>query len=114
MTNILKIVEEVPTFIKRKHELEDVHKQIHKGSKEAVALLVSAMNNLQLTIDVRLRCAKDLIQFDMSMADQISKDTMNRLIAEIKVNPNGPARNLSIEDDEPQTPVLDFSTIREI
>ena len=114
MASILKLVEDVPSFIKKKHELEDVHKQIHKGSKEAVILLTSAMNNELLPIEMRLKCAKDLIQFDMSMADQISKDNMNRLIAEIKVNPNGPARSLSVADDGPQTPVLDFSTIREI
>lgn len=110
---IIKTLEDIPTFLKKKHELEDVHKQIHKGSKEAVSLITAVMNDILMPLEIRLKCAKDLLQFDMSMADQISKDNMNRLIAEIKVNPNSPAKNLSL-DDGPKTPVLDFSTIREI
>lgn len=111
--------EELPSFIKKKHELQKVLDSISKGSSAAVKLLLDTITDEKVDIKLRVQCAKDLLTFHTSIADQISKDQMNRLIAEIKIANKGVTPSLTVggkddDEDDSTTPVLDFTTIREV
>jgi hypothetical protein len=106
--------EEPITFLKKTHELQAMLKALDKGSKDAVELLVRTMNDEKQDLKIRLDCAKTVISSNASVAAQVSADSMSRLIAEIKVKPGGASKTLTLEDGKPKTPLLDFSTIREI
>jgi hypothetical protein len=110
---VIRTKQETPTFIKKKHELAGVLKRISEGSKKAVALLIDTVENDAVDLKLRVECAKSLITFETSITEQISKDNMNRLIAEIKLQPGGANPQLTTEEDETY-PVLDFHNVREV
>lgn len=103
---------EIPTFVKKKHELDKLLKSIEKVSPEAVKLLTDTMNNEKIELKVRIDCAKTIIELNKSLAQQISADEMARLIAEVKLG-SGTSKTLTLED-KPKAPALNFEDIREV
>lgn len=105
--------EELPSFIKKKHELDAVIKKLEAGSKEAAELLINIANDEKADLKLRKDCAVEILTTLAKMTEQRSKDQMNRMIAEIKIRPGGASKTLKLEEDK-QYPVLDFNTVREI
>lgn len=108
-------VVETTSFIKKKHELAGLLTAIEAGSKDAVALLVKTMNAEEeegVSLKVKLECANALIDLQVRIAAEISKDQLTRQVAEIK------AKGLlaSPGDGEPKRkpPITDFGTIQEV
>lgn len=97
------------TFIKRKHSLDALHKDLDHASKEAVEVLLDIM---QTTQDEKLKasCAEKLLKFKIDVATEIGTDQMQRLIAEIKFGGGQKQRNLTTDDDD--RPILDFDTVQ--
>ena len=111
MAEYVKVREvKLPSFIKKKHELDKLHKLVGRETEAAVKVLADAMNDPDEDKSVRRSCAKTLIELKVAIAESINRDSMQRLIAEIKIAPNG-AKNLEADDSRP---VLDFHTIKEI
>lgn len=104
---------EVPVFIKRKHELANLLKALEKGSVDAVDLIVSTMNSTSedVTLKMKFECAKSLLDLQIKVAAEISKDSLVRQIAEIKAK--GLSRPLELQEGR-TAPMIDFNTIQEI
>lgn len=101
-----------PSFIRKKHELDPLFKWLDKASKDAVDTLIDIMMKSE---DPKLRsdCADKILKFTLATADQVNKDKMQRLIAEIKIRlPLGGPKELEIETDK--YPVVDFHTVRTV
>ncbi len=104
---------EKPLFVKNKHELEGLLKQIAAGSGDAVDLLIKTMKrpDEEVSLKNKLECAKALIDFHKSIADQISKDQLTRQIAEIKAKGIVGMGSTAEKIEAPRT---DFLTIQEV
>ena len=118
MTNEVKVVE-VPMFVKRgKHELAGLLKQIEGASHEAVDLLINTMNEEdkeKVSLKQRLECAQTLIDLQVRISTEISRDQLTRQIAEFKTkNLSGSFKTPEAIEDKPKAPRLDFSKIREV
>lgn len=110
MSEYIKVKERPVTFIKKKHDLKELLKLVGKETEAAVRVLADAMNDEKEDKKVRRECAKTLIDLKISVAEAVDRSEMQRMIAEIKINPNA-AKSLEAEDDF-KRPVLDFNTIR--
>lgn len=107
-------LKEGPIFAKKKHELDDLLKQLNKVTPEAVELLVSTMNNEKVPMKERVKCADKLLGYKITVSEAINKDELNRTIAEIKVN--GLRRPLVPDGSagRPSAPRLDMNNIQEV
>lgn len=109
----IKVVDK-PLFIKKQHELTNLLAKVKKGTDGAVELLISTMNAKEedgVPLKMRLDCATALIDWEVKISDQISKDNLHRTIAEIKAK--GITQGGSTEDGQKQLPpTTDFSTIQ--
>lgn len=108
-------VVEKPVFVKDKHELAKLLKSLTAATPKAVELLVATMNNESeaVTTKMRLDCANALIELQIKVATEVSRDSLSRQIAEIKVN--GLSRPLE-QESEPKKlpPKRDFTTVQEV
>lgn len=116
MTKTITATEQ-PSFIKRKHELDLVYKQVESGSKEAIQLLIDTMNSTdeKVSLKIKLECADKLISYQVKIADIISKDQLVRQIADFKSKGNP----IVIEQGEGkpsqrQAPRLDLMNVQHV
>lgn len=109
---VIKTLEEpAPSFIKKKHELQGLIKLLEKGSKEAVEMLIATMQDDEADKRLRLSCAEKIINYHVSIQENINNDNMQRQVAQIKLG-GGFEKNLkTAETEKPKLPVLDFTTI---
>lgn len=101
-------------FVKKKHELADIAKQLDKVTPDAIDLMASSMvDDKNLTLKERLKLAEALVDLKIRITDQINKDELTRQIAEIKAT--GPKTPLVPEDTKkPGPPRLDMNTIQSV
>jgi GTPase Era involved in 16S rRNA processing len=114
MSSQITLVEK-PVFIKSKHELAKVMKALDKASNQAVDLIVNTMNstNSEVTPRMKLDCAKSLLELQLRVSAEISKDELLRQMAEIKVN--GLSRSLGEDTEQKKlAPKVDFLTIQNV
>ncbi len=108
---------ELPVFVKKKHELDKLLKQIERASPEAVELIVATMTNNDkesgISLKTKLECAKLLIEMQLKVASEISKDNLTRQIAEIKAK-GLPPPGLGVQDASRKAPALNFNDIQEV
>jgi hypothetical protein len=100
-------------FLKRKHELDDLLKQLDRVTPEAVDLLVDTMNNPKEAVKVRVACADKLLDYKIKVSEAINKDELTRQIAEIKASG---LKTPLVGDDvpKPAAPRLDMNNIQEV
>jgi len=100
-------------FVKRKHELDDLMKQLDKITPDAVDLIAETMNNTTTDTKTRLRCAETLIEYKIRVADQIDKSQLTRQIAEVKaLGINTPL--VHDQSGKPAAPRLDMHNIQSV
>ena len=102
-------------FVKKKHELADMAKQLDKVTPDAIELMASKMlDEENVPLKDRLKLAEALVDLKIRITDQINKDEMTRQIAEIKAN--GISTPLVPGDPEkkPGAPRLDMNTIQSV
>lgn len=105
---------EQPLFVKKKHELAGLLKALENGSVDAVELIVETMNSKSddISLKTKLECAKSLLDMQIKVSAEISKDSLTRQIAEIK------AKGLSLPLGPEEVgkkrlpPTTDFGTIQ--
>ncbi len=116
MTNGVIATVEKPLFVKKTHELTPLLKRIQAGSAQAVELLIDTMNRPEAEVGIKLKvaCAEALIDMEVKISDQISKDQLTRQIAELKAK--GFSQPLEQLPGEPRRlpPKTDYSTIQEV
>ena len=107
-------VVEKPVFLKKKHELQKLLNSLERATPQAVDLIVETMNsdNEIITTKMKLECAKSLLELQIKVSTEISRDQLTRQIAEIKVN--GLSRPLEGNEPKKLPPKRDFTTIQEV
>jgi hypothetical protein len=100
-------------FVKKKHELADLMKQLDRITPDAIEELGNALTNDKLPLKDRLRIAEVVIDMKIRVADQISKDELTRQIAEIKATG---LKTPLVDNDTPKPsgPRLELGTIQSV
>jgi len=109
------VLREGQMFVKKKHELADLAKQLGRITPAAIDLMASKMEDEEnVPLKERLKLAEAIIDLQIRITDQINKDELNRLIAEMRAT--GPKTPLipGDEDKKPSAPRLDMHTIQEV
>lgn len=103
----------LPSFVRKKHDLDKLSKKLAKEVEAAVDALI---NILETTKDekVRLAAAKSLIEYNIDVSDKINKDEMQRLIAEVRLNPTGAAGRLEADSSGISRAVINFNEIQDV
>ena len=119
MTDKIKTKEvNIPSFIRKRHELDKLFKALQELSPKAIELLEGILEDVELPIKIRFEAAQTLLNKQIDTAKQINADEMQRLIAEYKFNRDGGRLkgigNGSTVDDDDDTPLLDFDNVRQI
>lgn len=117
VTLVVETQPDLPSFLDNKVDLKRLAREIGRASGRALEVLMALLNSTDER--VRLEAAKKLIEFQVSVAKEISNDQMQRLIAEIKLVRQPKQKLIPAgegEGGEAQTnkPVVDFHTIRTI
>lgn len=115
MTQVLQVKEvDIPTFLRKKHDLDPLLKEFTKAARDALEVLISISNDLTNEAKVRMQAADKILEHTGALSDQVNKDKLHRLVAEIKLRiPLGLPKTLEVEEED-NTPLVDFSTIRTI
>ncbi len=104
-----------PVFVKKKHELDDLLKRVQKGSVEAVDLIVATMADTEkVSLKTRLECAKLLLEIEIKVSAEISRDQLTRQIAELKANPPQLPPGSTGGHPVRKPPVKDFTNIQTV
>lgn len=112
MSEVMKAVE-VPVFVKKRHELATLLKQLEFGSQDAVELLIATVGNVEAGLKMQVECAKVLIDMQVKVSAEISRDQLVRQIAEIKAK--GLSTPLELEGGGKRLPPkLDLTTIQKV
>lgn len=117
MSSEIETVGNVPTFVKKKHELSKLQKMIEKGSERAVNLLIETIENEKTDLKIKIDCAKIIIDAQIKISAEVSKDSLTRQIADLKYKQMGTLhfpKGDSEEDQKPKPPKLDFMTVQVI
>lgn len=93
------------------HKLTKLQKKLSLATSSAVELLKKTMLNTEIDIELRIKCAKDLITFESNVTKQINDDQMAKIIIQMR---NDPSKAIILKDGKPTTPSLDFSNIKKI
>lgn len=104
-------LKEGKVFVKRKHELDDLLKQLDRVTPEAIDLLADTMQDIKQTIKVRIACADKLIDYKVKVSEAINADDLKRAVAEIKAT--GLNKTL-VPDNKSTAPRLDLHTIQKV
>jgi hypothetical protein len=110
-TNNEVLIAEDPSFVRDSIDLKALHSQLKKVSKQAIDVLVALLESKDEKN--RLQAAKMLLEFQITVAKELSADQMQRLIAEIKIAKNSQGQ-LTDEQSRANMPLVDFTNIREV
>lgn len=105
-----------PSFLNHSLELEDLFKDLGKASKSALKVLLEIMKDSK-DEGRRMQAALKVLELQVSVADKVSADQIQRLIAEYKFikAPQGiitPVPQVG-NGEGPQRVRVDFKTIKE-
>ena len=92
-------------------DLKKLQREVRKQSKSAIDALVSLLEESK-DENIKFRAASKLLDLEVEIAKTISQDSMQRLIAEIKLV-RGPKKLIDLGDDKSR-PLVDFTNIRSI
>lgn len=115
MSNTVEVAEK-PVFVKKRHELADLLKRVQAGSVQAVDLIVETMNAKAedgVTLKTKLECARLLLDIEIKVSAEISRDQLTRQIAEIKATGLPPPSGTTVGRPR-QAPSLDFSNVQNV
>jgi GTPase Era involved in 16S rRNA processing len=108
------VVADKPVFVKKKHELADLLKRVQAGSAQAVDLIVETMNAEEgVSLKTKLECAKLLLDIEIKVSAEISRDQLTRQIAEIKATGVVPMGGSTVGNTR-QAPKIDFSSVQKV
>lgn len=107
-------LKEGQVFVKKKHELADLAKQLDKVTPDAIDLIAETMNDATAPKKDRLHCAEVLIDYKIRITDQMDKSDLTRQIAEVRANglktPLVPDEGVA----KPSAPRLDMNNIQKV
>lgn len=104
------LVAEAPSFLLDGIDLKALHSALKRTSKAAIDVLIACLESQEEK--TRLQAAKMLLDFQVTVAKELSADQMGRLIAEIKLARNPQGKIGSGEDAT--MPRIDFDNIKDV
>jgi LPS O-antigen subunit length determinant protein (WzzB/FepE family) len=113
-STVMVVKPDATNFLDESVDLKKLLKALSKVSAKAIEVLVK---QLESTDDkARERAAKLLLEMQVTVAEKISADQMQRLIAQVKLTrPTGTLVPLGGEGGgQKQRPLVDFGNIQEI
>lgn len=103
---------EQPLFVKKgRHELLSLLKLVEGGTGEAVQLLIDTMRNANEETKHKIKAAELLLDLEVKIKAEISRDQLTRQIAEIKAK--GLSTPLTLEE-KVAAPKTDFTQIQAV
>ena len=103
---------EIPSFIRRKGELDKLLKKVDKLSIEALEYLDTVMKDEKADPKLRVQCAREIIAVNIETAKISNNDKLQRLAFEIKLNPEASQRLSG--SGQKQMPIVDFNNVLKI
>lgn len=103
---------EIPSFIRRKGELDKLLKKADKLSIEALEYLDAVMKDEKADPKLRVQCAREIISVNIETAKISNNDKLQRLAFEIKLNPEASQRLSG--NGQKQMPIVDFNNVLKI
>lgn len=100
------------TILKKKHELAKLLKRLDEASMDAVDVLVNTIRSTEESVSPKMKaeCAEVLLNFQIKVADVISKDQITRAVADFKLN-NG-SHQLVDNEGRSKAPMLNFEDVQ--
>lgn len=112
-TTVMVAQSDTPSFLEDSVDLKKLLKALTKESAKAIGVLVKLLESADEK--TRERAAVKLLELQVTVAEKISADQMQRLIAQVKLTrPTGTLVPLGGEGQGKQRPLVDFSNIQEI
>ena len=103
------------------HQLEDIARKMKRNAQEAMNLVVKEMRKKDNDIHHRLSLAKQLMEYNLKIVDQINRDSLNRAILELRqkdlalkqvpLKPVGDDSNIPSAPGLKNMNLVDFSTV---
>lgn len=111
---VVTYTEEVPSFLDNSVKLDKLLRELVKHGKKAVEVLVEVLDSEKVDLKTKMAAATKLLEFQVSVAKEVSTDQLQRLIAEVKLVKNPSKRLVPGEEHGQNTPLVDFVNIRKI
>ena len=109
-----KVIHPASSFIRNTpHDLMKLLRSLNKESQNAVNTLVELLTCHDPK--VKLGAAEKLLTMQKDVAESINKDNLQRMIAQLRLNPNTDPEEMkaiSEEEDAPKMPMVDFTTVQ--
>lgn len=93
-------------------DLQSLLNALKRASKSAVATLVRVMEDPKADLKTQVAAAKAILDSQVDVASKINQDSIQRMIAEIKLNRGVQSTTQLVEDSN--SPIVNFSDIRSI
>ena len=115
MSNMIVVTkEEEQSFLKNQIQLQKLARGLKKASVSALEVLQNIMESTK-DEKVKMACAEKILAFHISVEDKIAVDSMQRMIAEIKLGGGMKSKLVALEDEnKPTRPRVDFHTVQEV
>ena len=110
----MKLTTPLPSFLKKKHELSALSKQLDKEAQYALSYLAEVAKDIKADPSERIACAKFLVATSVEVQKEINKDTLTRMMAEFKRTDNRYQGGNGQGDEGEDGAVTDFTNIQEI
>lgn len=109
---VVAVEERELSFLDSSVDLKAVARKLTSASSKAVEVLLKCLESNDEKL--RLQAATKLLEFQITVAKEISHDQMQRLIAEFKLARGGKTKLVDAENGGKKKPVVDFANIRKI
>jgi len=107
MTDVM--VAREASFLNDSIDLKALHKALKNVSKEAIDALTEILKDEKIDPKVRVAAAAKLLDLNVTVAEAISKDQIQRLIGEVR---KGALKGEVVDEDN--RPVVDFHNVQAI
>jgi hypothetical protein len=114
-SQVVVLTNENPDFMinSLRDELDGLKHLLRKETKAAILVLAKLMKSTDEKIQIT--AATKLLDYQINVAQQISTDSLNRLIASARLI-TGPKRLVAVEDEKEKKPrpIVNFNDIQQI
>lgn len=109
---VMVVQPDAPSFLANTVDLKRLLRAVSRESAKAIDVLVKLLESKDEK--TRLTAATKLLEFQVQVADKISTDQMQRLIAQVKLQGVTQGKLVPVDGQQPNRPLVDFATVREV
>lgn len=110
---VMVVQPDAPSFLDQSVDLKKLLRAVSRESAKAIDVLVKLLESKDEK--TRLTAATRLLEFQVTVADKISADQIQRLIAQIKLNGPGQDKLIPLGGQPKENrPLVDFATVQKV